>query len=975
MNKRIFVLLMALILALSVTCFVACDGALEITIEQTTHGTVSSNVGKAETGDEVTLTLTPDSGYYAEKVLVNDVEQQIDGNKCVFVMPNSNADVVVTFSPVKYALNIANVVGGQVTASSSSFEQGAQVTLNVEPAYGYDLQSLTVDGQTVSVTNNVHTFTMPSHDVDVSAAFNTAIKAQELPHGSVVTLKSTAPAGATATADLFLDFGDDSLIVKAYVQDKTIISSKDGVALYFGKNVYANGKVSEANLAIKAFADNSAVIQQGSDNGYVGYDVSGISATVEPWSKQYGEVSGYIVTITATYQTLNVTKDTAQSQLTMLPVLANSDRTGLAFGANESSFDDYYSPANADTYPLVYENGFVDNANMFGQGELGSFKDVVVMGNTWNTERDFGKNSSDYANRIVTLNGHDNADNNIAFTRSSGKTAFVKATFKVTQLFNNNEKYPKFGFMVFDTATANSGVFFYVDAYTDESKNSGIQVTDIIGTELGYASQLNGSWRNWTTISDTTNSFNLSTKQITLSILYNQGIISFYKSTSNGDVLVGGTAYQAQGDIVIGIKSFGLGLEVTNYMATNNPESDEFKSHSAMRGDGQTVGDSTGGFAYTEGWTFFGDIAENTGGGDQVVYIKDVPASANFFAQATATSPSKVGNVYDEYTKMGAVIRNKDYTIFGYVDLEDRTSAENRIVTNFAVRFESGSRAGQWIWEAGVSSQQGTTIEDKEVVLGIAKLGAKVYLTMNGKIVATYTNNDIAEQTFVAGIMGFNRRMMVTKGSGTTDVEQIKAKLGITNDNDSVAFDGVLDDSIWTKEVLDATYTFGENEQTGTKMQIAAVKGSDGVYVALTLYTKTMQRQFAQNVAWSDVSNVEFRLTKMNDNNKTDKNLVQYIAFYNYLDGAVSSSVGFLNAASSLEQVTLKDGQQGYKTTVEFFIPFSYFVGSLATDAELPFYVWTCTFDDNNMPAMNREYNQKVMVVTEHGIEIRDKNL
>lgn len=972
MNKRVLVLLMSLILALSVAGLVACNGgALEITLDSCNHGSVSADVNKAHAGDEVTLTLTPDDGYYAEKVLVNDVEQSVKEGKCVFVMPNTNAVVSVTFSPIKYAVNIAAVSGGSVTADAESFAEGASVTLKVAPAYGYSLQSLTVGGQAAAVSNNVYTFTMPAHEVNVSAVFATSVQVKDMPSGSVAALDSAAPAGSVAVADLFVDFGEDALTVTAYVQDKTVIPSKDGVFLYFGKTGFANGKVSQSNLAVKAYADNNVVIQQGSDGGYVDSDVPGAAATVECWSKNSGSVSGYIATFTVFYSALDVTKETAQRELTMLPVLANSDRTGIAFGANEASFDGYYSSVNADTYPYVSENGFVDNEYMFGKGELGSYKDVVVMGGNWNNDRDYGKDSGDYANRTVTLNGHDNADNNIAFVRSAGNTSFATATFKVTALHNSTEKYPKFGFMIYDTASANSGIFFYVDAYTDESKNSGIAVTDIIGTQLGYASQANGGWRDWTTISGTNNSFNLSTKQITLSILYNSGIISFFKSTSNGDVLVGGTAYKAQGDVVIGIKSFGLGLEVTNYMATNNPDNEQYKSHSAMRGDGKTVGDSASGYAYTEGWTFIGDIAENTGGGDQTVYVKDVTASSNFYAQASVTSPGKVGNVNDEYTKVGAVIKNENYTIFGYVDLEDRTAAANRIVTNFAVRFESGSRAGKWIWEAGVSSKLGTTIEDKQVVLGIAKLGAKVYLTMNGKIVATYTNDDITDQTFVAGVMGFNRRMTVTNGSGTMQIDEIKAKLGL-NVAENVTFDGVLDDAIWTEQVLNAKQTFGEKE-IGTKMEIAAVKGSDGVYVALTLYTNTMQRQFPSNVSWSDVANVEFRLTQMNDGNKENKELVHYIAFYDYLDGEVGSSVGFLNAASSLEEITLKGGQKGYKTTIEFFIPLSYFAGSNAADAELPFYVWTCSFDDDNMPAMNREYNQKEIVVTNQGIILRNK--
>jgi len=613
-------------------------------------------------------------------------------------------------------------------------------------------------------------------------------------------------------------------------------------------------------------------------------------------------------------------------------------------------------------------SGFVDNGYMFGQGEFGSYKNAVVQGRYWNTDNDFAKSDEHYADRKITLNGHDRADNNIAFTRSAGTTAFAKAKFKVNAIYDKNDQFPKFGLMAYDTAEPNSGVFFYVDA--EAGKSSNIELVDLVGTSLGYAVLDKGAWR-WNELSGTEGMFNQSTKEITLSICYNNGFVYFYIQQGSTDRLVGVTTFKAKGDIVLGIKSFALGLEVTDYTATNNPNSDEFISHN-KRVDGTTVGDNASGYAYTEGWSFIGDIAENTGGGEQAVYIKAVLNSVDFYAQATVMSPGKTGNTGDEFTKVGAMLRNENYTIFGYVDLEDRTAAESRVVTNFAVRYESGDRAGQWSWEVGVSGRSETTVEDKQVVMGIAKLGAEVYLTINGKVVATYVNNDIAEQSFVAGIMGFNRSMTVTKGSGTMNEEEVKQYIGSATD-ESVLFDGVLDDSIWTEEVLEATQTFAENTELGTKVQVAAVKGGDGVYVAVTLYTLTNQRQFAQAVAWSDVANIEFRLQQMTEYNKNDKSLVHYIAFYNYLDGGVSSSPSFRNAAAKVEEVTLSSGQKGYKTTVEFFIPYSYFGSNAANVAELPFYVWTCTFDDLNMPAMNILFKTTDMFVTEHGIVIREK--
>ena len=63
--------------------------------------------------------------------------------------------------------------------------------------------------------------------------------------------------------------------------------------------------------------------------------------------------------------------------------------------------------------------------------------------------------------------------------------------------------------------------------------------------------------------------------------------------------------------------------------------------------------------------------------------------------------------------------------------------------------------------------------------------------------------------------------------------------------SDGVKIDGVLDDAVWTKAVLDNTQTFAESKKNGTKVNVAAVRGADGVFVALTLYTKTEQTEFA----------------------------------------------------------------------------------------------------------------------------------
>ena len=105
--------------------------------------------------------------------------------------------------------------------------------------------------------------------------------------------------------------------------------------------------------------------------------------------------------------------------------------------------------------------------------------------------------------------------------------------------------------------------------------------------------------------------------------------------------------------------------------------------------------------------------------------------------------------------------------------------------------------------------------------------------------------------------------------------------------------------------------------------------------------------------------------------NDGDNSASHFVAFYNRLDGGVSSSVGFRNAQANVEEITLTDGSAGFKTTVEFFIPYKYFANSAA--AELPFYVWTCSFDDENLGAMNSTYKTKGMYVTDSGLIVKSK--
>ena len=73
-----------------------------------------------------------------------------------------------------YSVSATSQGHGTVTAKpSENIAKDTQVTVNVNPDQGYELQSLIVDEQDVtqSVNNNQYTFAMPNHNVNVEASF------------------------------------------------------------------------------------------------------------------------------------------------------------------------------------------------------------------------------------------------------------------------------------------------------------------------------------------------------------------------------------------------------------------------------------------------------------------------------------------------------------------------------------------------------------------------------------------------------------------------------------------------------------------------------------------------------------------------------------------------------------------------------------------------------------------------------------
>ena len=136
------------------------------------NGAVSADKENPYEDEEVTLTISPDTGYKLSTLTVKDSSNNeipvIDGK---FTMPSSDVTVSATFEQKDYDITYEEADEGWVKGVYSA-KQNEEITITAIPAGGFALDTLTVkDSQNnpITVTNNK--FTMPADDVTVSATF------------------------------------------------------------------------------------------------------------------------------------------------------------------------------------------------------------------------------------------------------------------------------------------------------------------------------------------------------------------------------------------------------------------------------------------------------------------------------------------------------------------------------------------------------------------------------------------------------------------------------------------------------------------------------------------------------------------------------------------------------------------------------------------------------------------------------------
>lgn len=147
------------------TAFDAEPGAVKysINVVQPANGSVAASATFATAGTTVKLTATPAEGYTLDYFTLDG--ERINGD--TFIMPARNVEVSAVFTANAYSITVVQPANGTVSASKLSAFFGEAVELTAVPDEGYELSHYVVNG----AANNGSSFTMPAHDVMVTAVF------------------------------------------------------------------------------------------------------------------------------------------------------------------------------------------------------------------------------------------------------------------------------------------------------------------------------------------------------------------------------------------------------------------------------------------------------------------------------------------------------------------------------------------------------------------------------------------------------------------------------------------------------------------------------------------------------------------------------------------------------------------------------------------------------------------------------------
>ena len=157
------------------------------------HGTASVSDTNPASGSEVTLTATPDYGYYLAYWSIVSGDASVSGDS--LTIGDSDVEVMAVFEEFpRYNVILTDDGNGTVSASETTPYEGTEITLTATPNEGYQFREWIVISGGITITDN--RFTMIDNDVEIMAIFVEAPS-----QGGGNTTPSDNPGGTTPSDD------------------------------------------------------------------------------------------------------------------------------------------------------------------------------------------------------------------------------------------------------------------------------------------------------------------------------------------------------------------------------------------------------------------------------------------------------------------------------------------------------------------------------------------------------------------------------------------------------------------------------------------------------------------------------------------------------------------------------------------------------------------------------------------------------
>jgi len=446
---------------------------------------------------------------------------------------------------VEFNITIAEMENGSVSTNVVQAQADELVNITVTPNIGYVLEEVKANDDVI--TND--SFVMPKEDVIITATFKADGVLANFPK---TNLRVTALNGEkTATANITTTFNENSFNVEVLVRDD-ILNKEDGLEILFGNRITDDGYSKTCiKYQMNVLKEETLSIYNGSS--FV--ENNGEYTSIIKYIAREDKIIGYSLDLNIPYSLLDMTYENAKDNMAICPVIYNNNGDDTVKGI---SLDYKCDPDNQKTFIYVTDNDTYKISTYAYEG----YQLITDKENEhWDLSQDYFPNNPNYANRVVKLTGSNEEDNHLIFHHTDSTTLYVEAEFLLTGVYAG-ESLGKFGFRIADKY--GDGFIYFVDAH-------GGNLQSMHGKrEAGYVLQSLGVY-NWESHTVLPASYTPSNKEKVKLAIYRDGAI--FKLYFN-DYLVGeleDPSSIGQTNIYPEIFSFNLGIEVSNYLCTDDP--------------------------------------------------------------------------------------------------------------------------------------------------------------------------------------------------------------------------------------------------------------------------------------------------------------------------------------------------------------------------------------------------------------------